>query len=83
MIYKGEQVKKNPNPDCQVLPTANRPDQTLSCSQNHRNTVNVFLSMSAGVLFCSSNSQYKEVIKLKEALVIQSAEQQDQISITC
>lgn len=82
MIYKGEQVKKNPNPDCQVLPTANRPDQTR-LSAAHRNTVNVFLSMSAGVLFCSSNSQYKEVIKLKEALLIQSAEQQDQISITC
>ena len=32
--------------------------------------------MSVG-LFCSSNTQYKEVIKLKEALVIQSAEQQD------
>lgn len=57
-------------------------DQTrLSAAQ--RNTVNAFLSMSAGVLFCSSNSQYKEVIKLKETLVIQSAEQQDQISITC
>lgn len=39
MIYKGERVKKNPNPDCQVLPTANRPDQTLSCSQKHSECV--------------------------------------------
>lgn len=37
----------------------------------------MFQTISGSVIFCSRNTQHKDVIKLKEVLAIQSAEQQD------